>query len=282
MNGEAAKPTEDMSPDAVLARAVAARGDIYPEWAYVIRATPHLFELLQATGGYFHKYKGKAAPGDELSPEMRELIATPALAAKPDVRYAANHVRKKYRMGLTNRVIFEAASVFACVSGFSTVAHTAEAVMVANSPDYTFGKMPDGGAPTVLTPFPELAIGRTRKSRGSESLLNAPEWQFASELEAEFARRATGWVDHALLADGAGEPDALLGTGPRELIMIAALCVRGEVEMAADHMLRAYDYGMTRGHVLDAIISVLPMTGIVTAQLGLRAIKLAEGRKPEG
>jgi hypothetical protein len=61
--------------------------------------------------------------------------------------------------------------------------------------------------------------------------------------------------------------------------MIAALCVRGEVEMAADHILRAYDYGMTRGQVLDAIISVLPMTGIVTAQLGLRAIKLAEERK---
>jgi hypothetical protein len=30
--------------------------------------------------------------------------------------------------------------------------------------------------------------------------------------------------------------------------------------------------------VLDAIISVLPMTGIITAHLGLRAIKLAEGR----
>ena len=268
-----------MSPEAVLARAVAARGDIYPEWAYVIEATPRLFELIQATGGYFHKYKGKAAAGEELSPEMRELIATAALAAKPDIRYAANHVRKMYRMGLTNRVIFEAASVFACVTGFSTVAHAAEAVMVANSADYTFGKMPEGGAPTVLKPFPELSMGRTRKSRGSESLLNAPEWQFASGLEAEFARRATGWVDYALLADGAGEPDALLGTGPRELVMIAALCVRGEVEMAADHILRAYDYGMTRGHVLDAIISVLPMTGIVTAQLGLRAIKRAEERK---
>jgi alkylhydroperoxidase/carboxymuconolactone decarboxylase family protein YurZ len=280
MSDEAEKPAEDASPEAVLARAVAARGDIYPEWRHVIEATPRLFELIQATGGYFHKYKGKAAAGEELSPEMRELIATAALAAKPDVRYAANHVRKMYRMGLTNRAIFEAASVFACVSGFSTVAHAAEAVMVANSPDYKFGKMPEGGAPKTLTPFPELSMGRVRKGSGSESLLNAPEWQFAAELEAEFARRATGWVDHALHADGAGEPDALLGTGPRELIMIAALCVRGEVEMAADHIRRAYDYGMTRGHVLDAIISVLPMTGIVTAQLGLRAIKMAEtGRK---
>ena len=38
-------------------------------------------------------------------------------------------------------------------------------------------------------------MGRERvRGGGAESLLNAPEWQFASELEAEFARRATGWV----------------------------------------------------------------------------------------
>jgi alkylhydroperoxidase/carboxymuconolactone decarboxylase family protein YurZ len=270
---------EDRSPEAVLARAVAARGDIYPEWAYVIAATPHLFELLQKTGGYFHKYKGDAAAGDQLSGQMRELIATPALCAKPNVRYGANHVRKLYRMGVTDRVIFEAASAWSVVTGFSTVANVAYAVLQANDPEYRLGKMPEGGAPKELTPFPELTMGRVRKSSGSETLLNAPEWQFASELEAEFARRATGWIDYALNADGAGEPDALLGTGPRELICIAALCARGEVELAAGHILRAYDYGMTRGHVLDAIISVLPMTGIITAHLGLRAIKHAEDRK---
>jgi alkylhydroperoxidase/carboxymuconolactone decarboxylase family protein YurZ len=182
-------------------------------------------------------------------------------------------------MGVTDRLIFEAAAVWAIVGGFATVANTAYAVMMANDPEYKLGKLPEGGAPTELTPFPELSMGRERvRGSGSESLLNAPEWQFASELEAEFARRATGWVDYALNADGAGEPDALLGTGPRELICIAALCVRGEVEIAADHIVRAYDYGMSRGHVLDAIISVLPPTGIMTGHLGLRAIKLAEGR----
>lgn len=274
---EAESPAEDRSPEAVLARATAARGDIYPEWHYVIRATPALFELVQATGGYFHKYKGDAAEG--LSGQMRELIATPALCSKPNVRYGANHVRKLYRMGVTDRLIFEAASAFAVVSGFSTIANTAHAVLMANDPEYKLGKMPEGGPPKEVTPFPELTMGRERvRGSGSESLLNAPEWQFATELEAEFARRATFYVDYALNADGAGEPDALLGTGPRELICIAALCVRGEVELAAEHILRAYDYGMTRGHVLDAIISVLPMTGIITAHLGLRAIKLAEGR----
>jgi alkylhydroperoxidase/carboxymuconolactone decarboxylase family protein YurZ len=274
---EAEDSAEDRSPEAVLARATAARGDIYPEWHYVIRATPNLFELVQATGGYFHKYKGDSAEG--LSGQMRELIATPALCSKPNVRYGANHVRKLYRMGITDRLIFEAASAFAVVSGFSTIANTAHAVLMANDPDYKLGKMPEGGPPKEVTPFPELTMGRVRmRGSGSESLLDAPEWQFASELEAEFARRATGYVDYALNADGRGESDALLGTGPRELICIAALCARGLVEIAADHIVRAYDYGMSRGHVLDAIISVLPMTGIMTAHLGLRAIKLAEGR----
>ncbi len=272
------KPAEDTSPDVVLARAVAARGDIYLEWAYAIRAVPDLFELLQQTGGYFHKYKGNAAEG--LSGQMRELIATPAFCAKPNVRYAANHVRKLYRMGVTDRVIFEAASAWSVVTGFATVANTAYAVMMANDPEYKLGKLPEGGPPKELTPFPELTMGRQRiRGSGSETLLNAPEWQFATELEAEFVRRATGWVDYALNADGAGAPDALLGTGPRELICIAALCVRGEVELAAEHIVRAYDYGMSRGHVLDAIISVIPPTGIITAHLGLRAIKLAEKRE---
>lgn len=268
--------SDDMSPEAVLARAVAARGDIYPEWSYVIEATPELFELLQKTGGYFHKYKGQDATADGLSEQMRELIATPALCAKPDVRYAANHVRKMYRMGLTNRVIFEAASAFSIVTGFSTVAHTAEAVLEANNPTYPFGKLPEGGVPKTLTPFPEITMGRSRAGSESESRINAPEWQYALSLEPEFARRATGWVDYCLHADGAGDSDAVLGTGPRELIVIAAFCSRGFVDMAADHIRRAYAYGMTRTHVLDAIISVLPMTGIVTAELGLRAIRRAE------
>jgi hypothetical protein len=48
------------------------------------------------------------------------------------------------------------------------------------------------------------------------------------------------------------------------------------MELAARHMRRAYDYGMTRRHVLDAICCVLPMTGIVTGQLGLRAMQMAD------
>jgi alkylhydroperoxidase/carboxymuconolactone decarboxylase family protein YurZ len=88
------------------------------------------------------------------------------------------------------------------------------------------------------------------------------------------ARRCAAFVDHCLLAGGA--KDELLGPGPRELIVIAALCTRGEVEIAAQHIRRAYDYGMTCRQVLEAISCVFPMSGMITGQLGLRAMRLAD------
>ena len=77
-------------------------------------------------------------------------------------------------------------------------------------------------------------MGRDKAGVAGESLLNTPEWQYVAKLEPELARRAATWVDHCLLPDGA--KDELLGPGPRELIAIAALCARGEVEFAAQNM----------------------------------------------
>jgi len=62
----------------------------------------------------------------------------------------------------------------------------------------------------------------------------------------------------------------------RELIAIAALCARGEVDFAAQHIRRAYAYGMNRRQVLEAISCVLPMTGALTVQIGARAMQQAE------
>ncbi len=264
----------DLSPEAVLARAAAARGDVFPEWKILAHASPKTYDLVTHTGGYFHKYQGESTNEQQLSGPMRELIATPALCSKGDYRHAPNHVRRMYRMGLTNRVIMEAAAAFATVAGWATMANVGYVIMEANSPDYPFGKLPEGGEPKVLTPFPELAMGRTRKSAAGESALDAPEWRFAAKIDAELARRAAGWIDHCLLAGGA--QDALLGPGPRELIVIAALCTRGEIDLAAQHVLRAYDYGMTRRQVLEAISSIVPMTGMISMQLGLRAMQLAD------
>ena len=61
--------------------------------------------------------------------------------------------------------------------------------------------------------------------------------------------------------------------------MIAALCTRGEVDLAAEQMRRAYDYGMTKRQVLEAICCVVPMSGMVSATLGLRAMRKVDGFK---
>lgn len=264
----------DLSPEAVLARATAARGDIFPEWKTLVYASPKTYHLINQTVSYLHQYHGQAADSGQLSVQMRELIAIPALCAKGDLRHAPNHIRRMYREGLTNKALFEGAAAFASVVGWASLTYVSLAIEQANSADYPFGKLPPGGEPKELKPFPEMHLGRTRKGVANESLAATTEWRYAAEIDAELARRASAFVDHCMAADEAH--DTILGPGPRELIAIAALCTRGEVELAAQHMQRAYAYGMTRRQVLDAICCVVPMSGMVSATLGLRAMRLAD------
>ena len=271
----AEKTEHDLSPEAVLARATTARGDIFPEWKPVAYAIPRTYHLINETGSYLHQYHGQAGGAGKLSAQMRELIAIPALCAKGDMRHTPNHIRRCYRMGMTDRVIFEGATAYAAVAGWaSTILQVSLAIMEANNPAYPYGEMPAGGAPQELTPFPEFSMGRTRQSTHAESLANNADWRYAAGIDAELARRATAFIDHCLL-DGDAD-DELLGPGPRELIAIAALCTRGEADLAAEHIRRAYDYGMSKKNVLEAICSVIPMTGMITAQIGLRAMQRAD------
>lgn len=265
----------DLSPEGVLARATQARGDIFPEWKPLAHASPKTYHLVNETVSYLHHYLGQEGSAGRLSRPMRELIAIPALCAKSDLRHAPNHVRRAYRIGLTNKALFEAASAFASVVGWGGgLTFMSLAIMEANNPFYAFGQLPPRGEPKELTPFPEMEIGREKKGTASESLAATSEWQYISELDDELAKRTAAFIDHCLLADGA--TDEILGPGPRELIAIAALCTRGAIDIAADHMRRAYDYGMTRRQVLEAICCVIPMTGMLSAQYGVRAMKLAD------
>ncbi len=269
----------DLSPEAILARATAARGDIFPEWKTVVYASPKTYHLINQTVSYLHQYHGQSAASGQLSVPMRELIAIPALCSKGDLRHAPNHIRRAYREGLTNKALFEGAAAFASVVGWASLTYVSLAIEQANSADYPFGKLPPGGEPKTLKPFPEMLLGRTRKAIGGTSLADSEEWRYAAEIDAELARRAAAFVDHCIASCGDADSEAILGPGPRELIVIAALCTRGEVEMAAQHMRRAYDCGMTRRQVLDAICCVVPMTGMVSATLGLRAMRLADDIK---
>jgi alkylhydroperoxidase/carboxymuconolactone decarboxylase family protein YurZ len=202
---------------------------------------------------------------------MRELIATCQLCAQNDDRFAPNHVRRLYRMGVTNRVLFEAGDAVAPIVGWSTIAHIAKAIITANDPAYPYGELPEGGEPKTLTAFPEMELGRNATKQLPERLTDTAEWRYIATIDAELARRAAAFVDHCLLAGG--PRDKLLGAGARELIAIAALCVRGEQDLAARHIQRAYAYGVTRHQVLEAISCVLPMTGAITVQIGARAMQ---------
>ena len=272
MNFSNNKP-EVFDAEAIIAQSIRDRGDMFAEFQLFMRALPKAALLNQRVAGYVHQYKNQDAPDQVLSLQMRELIATVQLAAKGEDRFAPNHVRKLWRLGVTNQVIFEAALAMAMVLGWTTIGHTCTAVQLAGDPNYREGQAPEGGAPTALTPFPELAQGRERISPVDDGLLSEPEWQDIARLDPELVRRVAALVDYAHVADGAVK-DALLGPGPRELIAIAGLCGRGQVESAAHHMRRATAYGMTAKQILEAVSCVIPMTGMATMPVAVRAMRL--------
>ena len=269
-------PEQTVNPaaDAVMKELIADRGDIFDEFHFMARARPATVNLIRRSAGYVHQYENQTTPDQELSCQMRELIALCQLCAQGDDRFAANHVRRLYRMGVTNNVMLEAAEAYAAVVGNSTIPHVAQAILTGNSADYPFGMLPPGGEPKTLVPFPELAMGRKKTHVENDGLSQAPEWQYIATIDPELARRAAEFVDHCLLPDGAH--DELLGPGPRELLAVAALCVRGEVEFATQHIRRAYAYGMSRRQVMEAISCVLPMTGAISLQIGARALQAAD------
>ena len=268
----------DLSPEAILARATAARGDIFPEWKTLVYASPKTYHLINQTVSYLHQYHGQQAGEGQLSMQMRELIAIPALCAKGDLRHAPNHIRRMYRAGLTNKALFEGAAAFASVVGWASLTYVSLAIEQANSADYPFGKLPPGGEPATLVPFPEMTLGRERvhtsNGAAAASLMETPEWRYAAIIDPELAKRAAAFVDHCVTGDETSE--TLLGPGPRALIVTAALCTRGEVDLAAQQIRLAYDHGMTQRQVLEAICCVVPMTGMVSATLGLRAMQLVQ------
>jgi alkylhydroperoxidase/carboxymuconolactone decarboxylase family protein YurZ len=179
-----------------------------------------------------------------------------------------------YRLGMTNKLILEGALAFAVVVGWATMLNVAYAIMEANSKDYPFGKLPEGGEPKELTPFPELTMGRKRLTGSEEPLAETAPWKYGSSIDPELVKRISAWTGWASGID-AGD-DALLGPGPRALIIIAGLATRGDVARAARTIKRAYDYGMNKRQVLEAISAVVPMTGMISLEVGLEAMRLAD------
>src|SRR6478752_687795 len=70
-----ANAPDDLTPEAILARATKARGDIFPEWKPVAQARPKTYHLVNETVSYLHQYHGQTEDADRLSAPMSELIA---------------------------------------------------------------------------------------------------------------------------------------------------------------------------------------------------------------
>jgi alkylhydroperoxidase/carboxymuconolactone decarboxylase family protein YurZ len=107
-----------------------------------------------------------------------------------------------------------------------------------------------------------------------ERLGDMSPWQFCATIDPELTRRIGVWAEWSSGIEG--REDVLLGPGPRSLIIVAALATRGEAERAARFVRRAYDYGMTKRQVLEAISATVPMTGMVSLEIGLEAMQHAE------
>jgi len=181
---------EDLHPDQVLARALARRGDTFDEFKLLIREKPATYDLISKTAGYVHHYTGRAGDAQQLSHPMRELITLAMLSARGEHRFAPNQVRRLYCLGVTNALMFEAATAMAPVTGWATVAHVASAILAANRPDYPFGRMPEGGEPATLTPFPELEQGTGSGEDALASERFTDEYGYIARIDPDLARVA--------------------------------------------------------------------------------------------
>jgi alkylhydroperoxidase/carboxymuconolactone decarboxylase family protein YurZ len=268
------KTEQERSAEELRTEIVRGRGDSFGEVDTLLRISPRTGELIYHCAGYLHGYAGQRGDDQVLSDQMRELIATCQLSAMRDYRFAPNHVRRLYRMGVTDAVIVEAAEAIAPAVGWSTVLRVCAAIDTANDLSYPDGELPPEGPPRTLVPFPELELGRKLVCDGkSLSTADSPAWRSVAEIDPELVARAGAFVDHCTGHDRTtGEPQ--LGPGVRALVTVPALCVRGEVEQAAAYMKRALDYGMTVRQLVEAVSCVIPMTGAATMDVGMRALAL--------
>ena len=125
---------QDMSAEAVIARAIARRGEIFDEFRLLAQESPRTYDLISTTAGYMHHYQGSAGAEQKLSGVMRELIALCQLCAKGDDRFAANHVRRLWGHGVTNKVMVEAATAIAPIVGAAPwSAHDAKAILIIDN-----------------------------------------------------------------------------------------------------------------------------------------------------
>lgn len=270
---------ETLDPEKIMAEYIRNRGDIFSEWHFMARHVPRTIVRLHDAAGYVLQNANKTTPDQVLSLPMRELIALCHLSAKGNARFAANHVRRLYRSGVTNVVMFEAIEALSPVIGHSTIAHVADAIQLANDPDYPFGEMPEGGEPKELTRFPECDIGWTTPPDHTADAGQDPVWRYCAEIDPELARRLPAYINHCL--NDRYDEERVLSPGARQLIALTGLCTRGLLDLSVERVRLVLAYGFSKRQVLEAVSVTHNMTGSISVEIGLKAMMLAD-REPSG
>ncbi len=254
-----------------MAERAEAYGRETPFWeaAEMRRYTPEPPDV--DLSNYVHHYEQAGYEGQQLSSQMRELIATLMLVVVGHHRFAARHIRRLYRLGVTGQLVIE---VFWAASPFLGRAHVlsgVRAVHLANDHSNTEGTLPPDGPPESVSDFPELHLGAGQGARSS--LERTPEWQLIAEIDPRLAELSLGFYERIMGAGGAWT----LPQGARELIAVVCLAYRGLADLAADHVSAALRGGASERQIVEALSSVIPMTGLATLQVGARALRMARG-----
>ncbi|MBI2909007.1 MAG: carboxymuconolactone decarboxylase family protein [Chloroflexi bacterium] len=266
--------TGDLDLQAIVEEHRKARGDTYWETERLFHMIPEVLMLAAEATGYVHRYEGKEDSRQELSLQMRELIAVVLLTSKGEERFAANHVRRLYRMGVTDALIIEAFLAAVPVLSFAVMLHAVRVMQAAKDPSNREGALPPGGEPKVLVDFPELHLGDDRPGvPEAETGLGAkPEWQYIAQIDPGLAERVIRLCNMIDAEGGVQRRGDHFPPAARELIAIPALCARGFIDAAGQHMRRAVGYGLSARQILEAISSVLPYYGLMTVEIGAQAM----------
>ena len=252
---------------AALEQSRTARGDIFWETVELARLSSHYPDT--PIGAYVHQYQGHGDPAQALSGPMRELIATVMLVATAKDRFAANHVRRLYRLGVTDEVILEAFWSASPFFGRANLLRGIEAIHLAGDISNHEGALPPGGPPAELTDFYELHLG----DDGGDGRPDAasPAWQLIAAIDPRLAALAMDFYESILST----QRSWILPVAARELIAIVVLSWRGLPALASPHIKRALSCGLTPRHVLDALSAAIPMTGLTTLEVGAQAMLAA-------
>jgi alkylhydroperoxidase/carboxymuconolactone decarboxylase family protein YurZ len=234
----------------------------YWEAAELLRFTPRTPDT--DLGNYVHHYEQPGYPGQLLSTQMRELIATLMLTVTGHQRFATRHIRRLYRLGVTSQVVIDAFWAASPYIGRAHVLTGTRIIHAANDPSNLEGTLPPGGAPSELADFAELHLGNA--GGGRRALQDKPEWQLVAQVDPQLAELTLDVFDRVTRSA------STLPVGARELIAVVCLSWRGLENDAADHIREALACGATPRHILEALSSALPMTGLATFQVGARAL----------